>query len=157
MINRRRKYPENLKKIQFELPSDTWHGHSTENLWAEELSSGKYRIKNTPFFVKGISFEDIVSSAVRDGTLTFEKVLISGGHSTYRIILRDGIKHDAFVKSWMQIEKLGCSFESAHFGYDICAVDIPSNVDIKLVYHLLEKGENLDIWSFEEGHCGHII
>jgi uncharacterized protein DUF4265 len=157
MVEKKRKYPERLLKVKFELPSDAWHGHSSESLWVEELTSCKYRIENSPFFAIGVSFEDIVTASNRGGDLCFDGVVIFGGHSTYRIILEHRLGEEAFFRHWKPIEELGCSYERANFGYEIFAVDVPPKADIHEVYKLLSKGEDDRVWGFEEGHCGHNV
>lgn len=120
----------------------------------DQVATGKYRIENSPFFVKGISFEDIVAGIDDDENLLFDRVLIRGGHSTYRIIRRNGIGEADFSQRWKPIQDAGCSFESADFGYSLYTVDVPPTADASAVYELLELGESNDIWSFEEGHFG---
>nr|WP_321442961.1 DUF4265 domain-containing protein [uncultured Cohaesibacter sp.] len=157
MSSSKRRSPERLKKIKFRLPNHEWHGHETEELWAEEISDGKFRIENSPFFVKGVCFEDIVSAKRNNDGLHFGKVLISAGHSTYRIIRGGNVGEEQFQKFWQPLHSLGCSYESADFGYLMYTIDVPPSSDIHAVYGLLEKGDEHDIWEFEEGHCGHLI
>ncbi|MCP5335133.1 MAG: DUF4265 domain-containing protein [Oceanospirillaceae bacterium] len=37
-----------------------WHGYESESVWAEKISNDRCRIRNTPFYAKGVSFEDVV-------------------------------------------------------------------------------------------------
>lgn len=147
-----------LKKVLFELNADSWHGYSTESVWAEPTSSNRYRLRNTPFFAKGVSFEDIVFIQEQDGDLVFEATSIAAGHSTYRILLEKSVPDSDFLKYWHSLEEAGCSYESAdREKVLLLAVDVPPNADINIVYELLDKGEKDGIWGFEEGHCGHAV
>ena len=102
---------QGLVRIVFELDPDAWHGSATERLWAEPLGSGRYRLRNTPFFAFDVSFEDIVFGEDRDGQTFFAGVSIRGGHSTYRLRLLTARDGSVFPKYWDPIQRLGCSYE----------------------------------------------
>lgn len=147
-----------LTKVFFELDTNDWHGNESESLWAEPVSSNRYRLRNTPFFAKDVSFEDVVFARQQAGNLIFESISIAAGHSTYRILLEKNLPNAEFSKYWNPLEALGCSYESADRTKTLMlAVDVPPSVNIYEVYSLLEKGEKDGVWSFEEGHCGHAL
>ena len=155
---RRQTASASLAKVVFELGTDDWHGYQTESVWAEPISCDRFRILNTPFFAKGVSFEDVVITKKNGDKLLFKSVSIAAGHSTYRILLDRSVSDVNFLKYWNPIEQLGCSYESMDIGrMRLLAVDVRPKADIQQVYRLLDKGENESIWSFEEGHCGHPI
>ena len=146
-----------LKKIYFILAPDEWHGYDTESVWAEEISKNKFRVGNSPFFAKGVSFEDIVATKRINHQDIYDKTLISSGHSTYRLLVKDHNFPEPFNSYWKPIEKLGVSYEeNTKLALRMFALDIPPATDIEKVYALLEEGENAGIWDFEEGHFGHI-
>jgi hypothetical protein len=143
-----------LVKILFELEEKRHKdGYATETMWAEEVASGRYRLRNIPFHVYEVSFEDIVFAKYSEGILSFSGVSMRGGHSTYRLFLSENLEQGEFVKLWNPIEKLGCTYEGAT--KRLLAVDVPPHADIYEVYKCLEKGEAEGVWHFEEGHCGH--
>lgn len=147
-----------LVKVVFFLGKNQWHGYESESVWAEKISNDRCRIRNTPFYAKGVSFEDVVFVREKNAGLWFEAVSIAAGHSTYRILLNKSIPERDFKKYWNPIENLGCSYESADSGKMILlAVDVPPNVDIHKAYELLDQGEQAGVWGFEEGHCGHSV
>lgn len=147
-----------LTKIYFLFGANEWHGHDSESIWAEHTGGNKYKIKNTPFFAKGVSFEDVVSVREKDDMLVYDKTVISAGHSTYRILVKEENLPSPFYSYWKPIEKLGCSYEeNDETAMRMYAVDVPSSSDIHQVYSLLEAGETAGVWDFEEGHCGHIL
>src|SRR6266851_3050117 len=79
-----------LVKVRFELDPNDWHGQSAESLWAshtECASSDEYQILNSPFFKRGIGFNDIVKAVATDQerVFEFEKVIKRSGHSTYML------------------------------------------------------------------------
>ena len=153
----RRQDPGRLKKMKIDLEEGAWHGFEIEYLWVESLSNGKYRIENTPFFAKGVSFEDIALGEERDGVLCYVRTAISGGHSTYRILLSDPSKVTAFAAYWKPLAEHGCSYESGDFGFRIYAVDVPPRANIIHVFEFLKRGEEAGVWDFEEGHCEHQV
>lgn len=145
-----------LVRVTFNLDEKAWHGFSTERVWAELVADGRYRLRNSPFYAYGVSFEDIVFvKPAADGTLVFSSVSIRSGHSTYRIFAKHNIKSKEFNQCWQPLQTLGCSFEQATEHY--LSVDVPSRVDIYQAYTLLQSGESAGAWDFEEGHCGHLL
>jgi hypothetical protein len=142
----------NQVKVKFQVDPNDQRGVKTESLWAEKTESGRYRILNSPFFLFGISAEDVVEAEEAEDGLGFRRVVFRGGHSTYRIFLQGSrtIKGNDFRTYWEPISALGATFENAddHF----VAIDIPPGKDVAAIYRLLEKGEQDDIWAFEEVH-----
>jgi len=153
-VKNRKNLP--LVKVTFPLGLDQWHGFETESVWAEKIANNRYRIRNTPFYAKGVSFKDIVFVKKIDESLFFESISIAAGHSTYRILLEKAVPDKVFLKYWAPLELLGCTYESADYGKrHLLAVDVPSDTNIHLVYDLLDQAEKDGIWGFEEAHCAH--
>lgn len=149
-----KKKPTGLVKIVFNLGENAWHGFATERVWAEPVADGRYRLRNSPFYASGVSFEDIVfAKPSKNGDLYFTEVSIRSGHSTYRLFAKHDVNSGEFNKYWQPLQALGCSFEQATKHY--LSVDIPPKADIYQVYGLLQAGESAGAWEFEEGHCGH--
>jgi len=137
-------------KIYFRLDPADDQGMESESLWAEPLSSGEFRVKNSPFFVFGISAGDVVSAELAGGHLEFRSVIAAGGHCTYRVYLAGSLLiTDADVQEfWQPISALGATYESANGSF--FAIDIPPGSNIEEMYRLLEAGEEAAIWEFEE-------
>jgi hypothetical protein len=148
---------EGLVKIRFELDPKDWKGLKSESLWALEVRPAEYLIRNSPFYVYGISAEDTVHTKSVDGIHRFAGVTKRGGHSTYRILLKDPqtIESVEFRESWQPLRDIGCTYELAQKSW--LSVDIPPAADISEAYWLLENGESTGIWTFEEAHCGHPV
>lgn len=148
---------KNLKKIIFELELSEWCPYGSETLWAKSIGNNHFRLKNTPFYARDVSFEDEVSVNKVNDKLIYNSIVRRGGHSTYRILFHENIRSEIFKSYWGPIEGLGCTYEAAGDRARLLAVDVPPETDIYKVYALLEKGEADGIWGFEEGHCGHPI
>lgn len=150
---------EELVKILFELDED-WHGSSTETLWAEKTGEDQYRLDNTPFYAKGVSFGDTVTAKEKQGFLKYESVMKRGGHSTYRIIIDHAkVSPNKFQKYWKRFSELACTYEggpefqSEDKKLKLYALDVHPEANLDQVYAKLQAGEDEGIWEFEEGHC----
>ncbi|HYD37531.1 MAG TPA: DUF4265 domain-containing protein [Allosphingosinicella sp.] len=135
-------------KIAFRLPDGT-----VENMHADPLPDGTFRLDNSPFHSYGISLGDRFEVVKEEGRLFFSKVAARGGHSTYRVKLPRGKSHSEFLRHWEPLKALGCTFEGS--GVDerrLYSIDIPPGADVHAVYALLEEGEAAGLWDFEEGH-----
>ena len=144
-----------LVKINFSLPpEDQAQGVQEENLWAEPLGGNRFRIDNIPFYVYGVSSEDVVIANEVEGRLRFQEVAIRGGHSTYRVLVKDaaGYENKGFQNLWARLRELGCSYEVAKRCW--ITIDVPPDSDVFAVYRILEEESADGGWTFEEAHCG---
>ncbi|MBA3339933.1 MAG: DUF4265 domain-containing protein [Geodermatophilaceae bacterium] len=144
---------EGLVKVVVELKPEERQTSAAESMWAGTVSENTYRLRNSPFYAHGLSFGDTVSARSNEGGLMLTEVTARGGHSTYRVFLRDGITQRDFEKAWQPLEGLGCTYEGAT--KRLLSIDVPPEADIHEVYRLLQQGEAEGVWAFEEGHCGH--
>src|SRR6476646_8922400 len=81
---------ENMVKVTIPLPADNLAGAASESVWTQPQGDGIYRIKNVPFYAKGISFDDLVKAEEQEDVLMFKGVVRPSGHSTYRIFASGG-------------------------------------------------------------------
>jgi hypothetical protein len=155
---------DNLRKIRFLLDPKDWHGQASETLWAEPIAratlGSAFALSNTPFFVRGVSFMDIVRATPATGALELEfaGAIEHSGHSTYMLLVSP--VNGGFDEWWAKLQSLGCTYESKRqrtsLGEKVLyAVDVPPSSDIYAVYHILKEGERKNIWMFQEGHVGH--
>jgi hypothetical protein len=154
-------------RIYFDLDPEDWHGGGQEGIWGERIegSSGMvYRLLNSPFYVRGVSYLDIVRAAPRtDGGagLKFVGVIDRGGHSTYMILCPPNSSD--FPCYWRRLEALGCTYEGAGVertglgDRELYSVDVPDTSDVYAVYATLDEGEKQGVWMFQEGFCGHSL
>jgi hypothetical protein len=126
---------------------------SVENMHADLLPNGTFRLDNSPFYFYGISWGDEFAAEVEDGRLFFSEVTRRGGHSTYRVKLPAGSPHGHFLERWTPLEALGCTYEGSSTGERrLYAIDVPPGANVHAIYALLEEGEAAGHWVFEEGH-----
>jgi hypothetical protein len=148
-------------KVYFELDAEDWHGHSSESLWAERIpnsqSKSVFRLLNSPFFTRGISYLDIVRAESIPGTAGFQfaEVLDRSGHSTFMILVPP--LSTEFDRHWEKLEELGCGYESMtitlSFGVrTLYGVDVPESSGIDVVSSILDEGERTNVWMYQTGH-----
>lgn len=143
--------PRALKKIVARLEAGAWHGHATETVWAERIDESRYRLRSVPFYARGLSVEDVVTTRTEDDVDVITGVSLYSGHSTYRIFLANGttLESKAFNDHWKQLSGLGCTFERAT--ERLLGIDVPPTADLRRAYDLLAQGEAAGVWEFEEG------
>lgn len=138
-----------MVKVLF-YPNDGYYT-SPESLWAEALGDGRYRIRNSPWYIYGIGFEDVVRAHPdASGMLEFDEVVERSGSSTFRIMLRDGTDEAKFQRFWQPLQDLGCTYE--HAKGRLLAIDAPPGVDLDQVAALLAEGEKAAVWDWETGY-----
>ena len=155
-------------RVYFELPENDWHGGGLEGLWAEPLEASPsgtvYRLLNSPYYARGISYLDVVRAVQRqDGGsgLAFAGIIDHSGHSTYMILTP--ARTEEFESLWNRLSVLGCTYESAGIeksasrNRELLSVDVPPSSDIHAAYAILEEGEKNNVWTFQEGHCAHVL
>ena len=115
---------------------DDWPPVSAESLWVEPIGDGKFRIDNSPFFVRNIAVGDLVEGAeVLDEPVKFVGKISSGGHSTVWVItLNDKIGES--LKGG--IRELGCHVEGSPWP-SLISIDVPSGSHLGELHRLLRE------------------
>ena len=144
-------------KVLFELKKDAdgYPPVEVEQLWAEPVGGNLYKIDNVPFFVKGISCEDIVAAEPDSrGELRYTSLIKPSSRNTLRVIVfRDSPDlrpiADRVSDLRTQLAEVGCSTELSNM-QGLIAVDLDSG-SISKVVSLLQSGERANLWEYEEG------
>jgi hypothetical protein len=144
---------KDMVKIIIPLPKDNLAGADTESIWAELQGDGTYKIKNVPFYAKGISCEDVVEVEPHGGALVFKGVVRHNGHSTYRIYANAGRTAPDVAPLIEKLKQMHCDIEPATD--KLVGVDVLPEADIHKIYKIMEEAENAGIIDFQEGHFGH--
>jgi len=142
-----------MVKITIPLPGDNLAGATSESLWAEPQNSGKYVLKNVPFYAKGLSCDDLVEAEQSDGNLLFKRVVQHNGHSTYRVYARQGRTAPEVSELLEKLREMHCDVEPATD--KLVGIDVLPNADVYKVYAALSEAEQAGTIDFQEGHCGH--
>ena len=144
-------------KVLFQLQRDEggYPPADVEQIWAEPLGNNLFKIDNVPFFVKGISCEDIVEATPDSlGELRYRSLITPSEHSTLRVIVfRDSLDTrplaDRVADLRSRLAGAGCLTELSHIA-GLVAVDVTA-ASIENAIRLLQEGENADLWQYEEG------
>ena len=127
------------QRILFRLQKDEdgYPPHEWESLWGIKLTDGQFQIDNIPFFVKGISLEDIVVAQYKDTEKEwhFQHIAQRSQNSAMRIIVFDSTEV-AVVRNGL--ESLGCTTESMK---RLLAINIPASVSIEDIDNFLQPGK----------------
>ena len=110
-----------LTKVSIRL--DGSDGYEFETMWAEPITDRLYVLRNIPFLAYGYSEQDVVSAADVEGRLVVNGVFNRGGHSTYRVFLREPASEEQFCPLWQSLAALGCTFERAN--RRLIGLDVP--------------------------------
>ncbi|MBT0588113.1 DUF4265 domain-containing protein [Alteromonas oceanisediminis] len=142
-----------MEKVLFALDiEDEWPPVGAEGIWCERVGE-HYQLKNVPFFLDGLANEDIFSAEpdpVNDHIFEFELIKESG-HSVISLLNNIDLDLTAFFEV---IVSLGCSYEG-FAQYRLYAIDVPPNIDIVKLNHLIDAYEELGIdfafpvWRFD--------
>lgn len=141
------------QRILFRLQKDEdgYPPHAWESLWGIKLTDGQFQIDNTPFFVKGISLEDIVLAEYQEKAAEwhFQHIIHRSQNSVMRIIVFD-VAEVAAVREGLQ--SLGCTTEAMK---RLLAVTIPASVAIGDVDNFLQPGIAQGRWECEDASIRH--
>jgi hypothetical protein len=144
----RRHSQEKMERVAFRLKRDDdgYPPADWEHLWARPVGDSMFKLDNTPFFARGVSYGDIVLVELREGMHVFDRVVRPSGHSTLRVIL---FKPELVDDLRSQLRALGSQTELSHIP-GLIAVDVPPSVDLARVKALLAAGEAAGDWEYEE-------
>lgn len=137
--------------FRLERDADGYPPADWEHLWVRESGTGEFTVDNTPFFVRGISFGDVISADRRNGELVFAKLLRPSRHSTLRVIVFD---KTIVPEIRLSLRDLKCASELSHVS-GLIAVDCPPEASIDDVRGFLEQGEEAGRWEYEEAAIRH--
>lgn len=142
-------------KIEFELEQDE-DGYPPlryERLWATPRPDGLYSIDSIPFFVVGISADDVVEADDIDGALRFRKLVRASGNSTFRVV----------VSAASDLEKVRAAI-IAHGARCECnlqmgmlALEIASTQEIRPLLEYLVDERAKGVLDMEEGALRHAL
>lgn len=144
---------ERFQRITFYLEQDKdgYPPAASETLWARELDGNLFQIDNIPFFVIGVSYEDVVTASYIDNQLCFDEVVHASGHSTVRVVVYDESQMQPLRQS---LQNYGCSDELSHLP-NLVSIDIPPEIELSQIIDFLIEGEEQEVWSYEEANICH--
>ncbi|WP_328393700.1 DUF4265 domain-containing protein [Nocardia sp. NBC_00416] len=135
-----------------DIDEDGWPPASVESLWAVNLVDGTARLENTPWFVRGVANGDIVTVELDDeGVLWAGETVQRSRNCTIRLIVLKDDGSAAARQSVLEIfHRLGATGEGLE-RYRMVALDVPPEANLSKIRELLEHGEEMKWWHWEEG------
>jgi hypothetical protein len=126
-------------KLQFALEMDDgWPPVSSESVWCE-LVGTSFRLKNAPFFIKGLAVNDLFQAEpdpVNGHIFDFE-LLEPSPHSLVWILSNTQADIQLVLS---QLRAIGCSTEGLE-QFSLYAVDVPPEVEHAALIDLLDRAE----------------
>jgi hypothetical protein len=127
---------------------DGWPDTESEGLWALPLTTGAYRLENTPFFAFGMSNGDeVAASADSDGVLWVTGVVWRRGRMTVRIITSD--RDDSLEGILAEFAPLGVTGEGFPL-FRLLSFDLGPESDVPAAKKMLRAGAASGRWEYEE-------
>ncbi len=121
-----------------------------ESVWASKVGSN-YRIENTPFFAKNISYGDLVSVENDNGKLYFLALISASEHSTIQVVFFDTSTFDKLV---LVVEGLGASWEGLDERKRYISINFPSDKNYSDLKNVLDYGLKNGDWDYRESCLG---
>jgi Domain of unknown function (DUF4265) len=142
---------------KYDTKRGQWPPFDEEKLWAEQVSSGRFRIDNVPFYARNVSYDDIVV-ADEMGNCRAREVVERGKHSTFRIMfasdlstLRQEQLNAEYAQYFEALREIGCA--SPEFaGPGLVAIDVLPYAIIEAITDVLEIGVEEGRWDYEWGY-----
>ena len=114
---------------------------STESLWFLKEREN-YRLINIPFFIEGISMEDLISFKKKtDEICEIESIVKNSGNSTIWVTLNDDSKGKEILE---KMHNLGCGYEGGVID-NYYTVNVPEKVSIDDIDEILIEAEENEI------------
>jgi hypothetical protein len=136
---------DDTEKHSFHLPSDEegWPPVAVENIWLEPVGDDAFRVKSSPFFVKGLAYADIVTvEHDRNGDVQGFRVIAPSGYSTIWLHASDSAQNSAVSKS-LGGSKWPCEGLSA---YRLWTIALPQTVSMAEFDHWVgSHGDDHDL------------
>ena len=151
-LEARRNAPPEMVEVTFQLTPERLPVR-TESMWAQQVGSDLFVLRNSPFHVDGVSFLDTVRAELRGPEWCFVEVCARSGHSTFRVFLAGRSLREPRERVYEPLKRLGCIIERADDRW--AAIDVPPSTDIQAVVMALRRGEREGRWEYEDAHFGH--
>ena len=120
-------------------------------MWGLKVGEELYKIDNIPFYVRGISCDDVVSADNDDGKLHFNSLIQPSLSSVLRVIV---FKESLVPVIREDLKKLGCDTELSHIP-TLIAVNVPPSANYDEVTDFLDQGESKEDWEYEVASLRH--
>lgn len=126
---------------------------STESLWFDK-EGDFFRLKNVPFFIDNLSYDDLVEIRKSSGDgYEIVNLVCQSKNSTVWLCVNDIDRAKPILDN---IKNLGCLIEGGVL-YGYYAINIPSDADFDSVISLIEDGQQKDLLIADYPSIRHMI
>lgn len=138
----------NKTKMTFllEKDEDGYPPDDSETLWVEELVDGNYRVDNIPFYIRGISPDDVVSGELCGGVLLYKSLVRRSTISVLRVIF---FHSDHAARVLKGLVDCGCRWEGSHLP-NFYSIEAPNSCAHECAEKLLAQEVSNDVLDYEE-------
>jgi hypothetical protein len=144
------KYDDNHAKILFRFHSDVLDQETVETMWAIiiDKDKGLFELDSIPFYAPNIACGDIIHAdfGKDEEMLTYKDTIKYSGNSTIQVVIMDKTTVTNDIRGIFN--DLGCSSEKFKEGYFV--IDVPHNIDYKVIKQNLEQLEQSGIIGYAE-------
>lgn len=118
-----------------------------ESMWAREIEGDLFAVKNLPFFVFGLNFDDVIRAPQVGPLREVRAVVRRSGHRTLRVVFHAYLSREEQQPQLDALKDLGGSFER---GTDrLVAIDVPPGAAYDAMVALLTTLETEHKLVFE--------
>jgi hypothetical protein len=132
-------------KVIFNFFDESIEEYTKEGVWAKKIDN-YYQLDNIPFYAYLYSCDDIVEVEEIENELIVKKLIKPSGNSTIRLLFED---KETMFKIKEEIIQLGGESESS-INNLLLAVNIPKEKDYLSFKEYFEKGEDKNLFQYEE-------
>lgn len=138
----------NKTKMTFMLDKDDdgYPPDDSETLWVQEVDDGNYRIDNIPFYVRGISPDDVVSGKFENGILFFSSIIDRSSISVIRVIF---FEKNQSARVLSEIVDCGCRWEGSHL-QSLYSIEVPNSHAYGCIEKILKHESDNEVLDYEE-------
>ncbi len=138
-------------QVRARVDVQAW-GHSSERLWADPTARKlEVILDSIPVFTDGLALGDTVRIQ-NDPDMFIETVLRRSGHSTFRLVFQRGMPTGVALDMFFSpFAALGCRYEGAR-SKGVMGLDCPPQAGAERVFQLLNKGESVHGYVFEDAY-----
>jgi hypothetical protein len=130
-----------LEKDEDGYPPDDY-----ETIWVEDLGGSKYRVDNIPFYVRGVSPDDVVEGERHGDILEYHKTLTRSDISVLRIVF---FKGERVYSVLGKLVNEGCRWEESHLS-SLYSVEMPASASWNRLKTFLDNEALGGVLDYEE-------
>lgn len=133
-------------------PEGGWPPVASEEVEGRVVGDHEFEILTPPSFARRLAVGDVVRVAHYGSPEQpwIDSIVTSGGHSTVRVIFFRAVGQEVEAELRQELGRLGARIHDTNLK-GMVSVDIPPEADYGTIRGVLDEGESLKRWEFDEG------